>query len=230
MPEPTSDSRAPARQAVVPCWLGSDPWPADLYPPRRSLLIVLSGPSGAGKDAVIERLKAERYPLHYTVTATTRPIRKDEIPGVSYHFVSPEEFARLREGGELLEWANVHGFEYGTPLRQVREALAAGSDTLLKLDVQGAAKVKARVPEAVYIFLGPPSKEELVARLVGRGTESPEGLARRIRNADDELRAVDCYDYLVINRNGRLAEAVARVKAIVEAERHRVRPRECDLG
>lgn len=213
-----------------PCWLEGDSWPADLYPPRRSLLFVLSGPSGAGKDAVIDALKAERYPLHYTVTVTTRPRRDHEVPGVSYHFVSPEEFARLRDVGELLEWANVHGFEYGTPVRQVREAMRAGKDALLKIDVQGAAQVKARVPGCVFIFLGPPSMDELARRLAERGTESRESYEQRLRNAAAELRAVVEYDYVVVNRTGRLPEAVAQVKAIVEAERLRVKPRHCDLG
>lgn len=228
------DSRiSPAKPNLAtqstPEWL-TYPWPHDLYPARRSLLFVLSGPSGVGKDALISALKQKGYPLHYTVTVTTRPRRPAEVEGVHYHFATPAEFARLREAGELLEWANVSGYEYGTPARQVREALRAGKDVLLKIDVQGAAQVKARVPECVRIFLGPPSMEELLARLSGRGTESGEHLRRKIAATVDEIRAVAGYDYVVVNRAGQLAEAVAHVEAIIQAERLRVRPRECDLG
>ena len=229
MESTSSEVRANESAGVAPSWLRY-PWPADLYPPRRSLLFVLSGPSGVGKDALINALKAEDYPLHYTVTVTTRPPRPGEVHGVSYHFATPAEFAHLREAGELLEWANVHGYEYGTPARQVRKALESGWDTLLKIDVQGAAQVKARVPQGVFIFLGPPSMDELIARLARRGTEAAGYLDRKIRDTYVEMAAVSGYDYVVINREGRLAEAVAQVKAIIEAERLRVRPRECDLG
>ena len=230
MPESTTrQGTTEERDAAQPRWL-LDPWPADLYPRRRNLLFVLSGPSGVGKDALISALKTEKYPLHYVVTVTTRPRRETEVDGVSYHFATPLEFARLREAGELLEWANVHGYDYGTPARQVREALQSGWDVLLKIDVQGAAQVKARVPGGVFIFLGPPSVEELVDRLARRGTESAEDLQERIRNASREMQALRNYDYLVVNREGRLPEAVAQVKAIIEAERLRTRPRECDLG
>ncbi len=224
----TSRRRAPAGPAA-PRWL-KEPWPEDLYPPRRSLLFVLSGPSGVGKDAIISALKLEGYPLHFAVTATTRPRRPDETPGVSYSFVEPAEFARLRESGELLEWANVHGYEYGTPRRQVEEALGAGKDVLLKIDVQGAASVRERAPESVLIFVGPATRGELAERLAQRNTEADEYLQRRIRNAEAELRAAGSYDYVVINRQGQLAQAVSQVKAIIEAERLRVRPREVDLG
>jgi len=195
-------------------------------PPSPSLLFVLSGPSGVGKDAVISRLKQENLPLHFTVTATTRPIRRGEVHGVNYYFVTVERFNDLIARGELLEWANVHGNLYGTPITQVREALASGKDVLLKIDVQGAAQVKRRVPDAVFIFLGPPDIQSLISRLSQRGTESPEEVARRIADACEEMRHLPEYDYLVINPEQQLEEAVQKVKAIITAEKCRVKPRE----
>ena len=229
MSDPSSSPGAPSTGAPRPVWL-SDPWPGDLYPPRRPLVFVLSGPSGVGKDAVLAVLKSEGCPLHFTVTMTTRPRRPGEIPGVSYQFVEPAEFARLRDSGELLEWAVVHGYEYGTPRRQVQDALAVGRDVLLKIDVQGAAQVKARAPDCVFVFLGPGSRDELLDRLARRGTETAEDFRRRVADAEPELRAIATFDYVIVNREGRLAEAARLLKAIIEAERLRVRPRHCDLG
>lgn len=213
-----------------PSWLGDDSWPTDLFPARRPLLFVVSGPSAVGKDAVIDALKREKFPFHYVVTATTRPPREGEVDGVHYHFLTPERFAALREAGGFLEWANVHGREYGSPKQQVLDALAAGQDVLLKIDVQGAAQVKARVPGVVFVFIGPPTFDELVKRLEGRDGPRAADREVRIANARKELAAATEYDYVVINRQGRLAEAVAEVKAIIQAERLRVRVRECQLG
>lgn len=221
-----SASRAASERVA---WL-RDPWPTDLYPRRRALLFVLSGPSGVGKDAIINALKEEGFPFHYTVTATTRERRPNEVDGKHYHFLSAAEFAAMREAGELLEWANVYGKEYGTPKRQVQQALDSGQDVILKIDVQGARQVKARVPNAVFIFVGPASFADLSRRLTNRGTERAANLQTRIDNACVELREVANYDYVVVNRDGRLAEAVADVKAIIQAERLRVRVRDCDLG
>ena len=236
MPDSTSRSaRLAGDSSAPPQWLRS-PWPEDLYPARRPLLLVLSGPSGVGKDAVIRALKAEGYPLHYAITVTSRPRRRktaeqeEEIDGVHYFFATPEEFAQLRDSGQLLEWANVSGYEYGTPKGQVRRALQSGRDVLLKIDVQGAAKVRQSVPGAILIYLGPASRDELVARLKRRGTEQAEHLKRKLEAIDAELRAVGGFDYVVVNREGQLAEAVAQVKSIIEAERLRRCPRECDLG
>ncbi len=195
----------------------------------QGMLFVLSGPSGVGKDSVIRALKAEGFPLQYVVTVTTRPRRPTEVHGRDYFFVSPAEFQRLKDQGRLLEWAVVHGHEYGTPLDQVQAALAAGQDVLLKIDVQGAAQVKRRVPGAVFIFLAPPSLEDLAARLAQRGTESPEALARRLADAQAELQRLREYDYVVINRAGALEMAVAHLKAIITAERLRVQPRRTRL-
>lgn len=200
------------------------------YPPTPpSLLFVLSGPSGVGKDAVLNKLKEKNYPWHFTVTVTTRPPRKGEIHGVSYFFVSDEEFVRMRQAGELLEWAIVHGYCYGTPIKQVREALRAGKDVFLKIDVQGAAKVRERVPSAVLIFLGPEDMDSLIARLTQRGTESREELKVRIETAYEEMRKLSEYDYLVINPEGRLDDAVAKIECIVAAEKSRVAPRTIEL-
>lgn len=198
-------------------------------PAAGGLLFVLSGPSGVGKDALIAALKAQGFPLHYTVTVTTRPRRPAEADGVDYHFVAPAAFDELRAAGELLEWAEVHGHLYGTPRAQVRAALAAGKNVLLKIDVQGAASVRRLVPDAVLIFLAPPSLEALRAQMAQRGTESPEELARRLRDAAAELEQIASYDYLVVNRTGRLAEAVEQVKAIIIAESCRIAPRRAVL-
>ncbi|MGQ9674149.1 MAG: guanylate kinase [Chloroflexota bacterium] len=202
---------------------------SDITPESPPLLIVMSGPSGVGKDAVLTAMKKQGVPLHYTVTVTTRPRRSNEVDGVDYFFVSPEKFAELRDRGELLEWAVVHGNLYGTPIGQIRQALRSGRDVLLKIDVQGASKVKQRIPEAVFIFLAPPSLEELMQRLCGRGTETEADLRRRISDAREEMRHLPEYDYVVVNREGRLADTVDQVKCIIKAEKLRLRPRKIEL-
>ena len=198
-------------------------------PPAPPILFVLSGPSGVGKDAVLARLKETGLPLHYTVTATTRPPRPGEVPGVSYHFCSAEEFARLRADNRLLESAEVHGHYYGTPREQVRDALRAGQDVMLKIDVQGAAQIKANVPQAVFIFLAPPSLEHLIGRLHNRGTEAHDEFRRRVRDACREMKRWPDYDYVVVNQEQRLEAAVERVKAIILAEKCRTKPRQIAL-
>jgi guanylate kinase len=204
-------------------------WPEEYLPKPPSLLFILSGPSGVGKDSVISRLKQCHLALHFAVTITTRPRRAGEADGVNYHFVSAAEFQELERRGALLESAVVHGNHYGTPLEQVRAALRSGKDVLLKIDVQGAAKVKQRVPQAVFIFLAPPSVAELVQRLESRGTESPEEQVRRLRDAYEEMRHLPEYDYVVVNRAGRLEETVERIKCIMQAEKSRVKPRQIAL-
>ena len=200
------------------------------YPPTPpGLLFVLSGPSGVGKDAVISRLKEKRKPWHFTVTVTTRPMRPGEVDGVSYYFVSQREFEDMKQRGELLEWAVVHKYCYGTPISQVREALSAGRDAFLKMDVQGAAQVKRRVPDAVFIFLGPENMDHLIAHLTQRGTESPEQLSTRVKDAYEEMKRLPEYDYLVINREQQLEEAVGSIECIVAAEKSRLRPRKIEL-
>ncbi|MGE5619652.1 MAG: guanylate kinase [Sphingomonadaceae bacterium] len=193
--------------------------------PVPGLLFVLSGPSGVGKDAVLAKLREQGFPISFGVTATTRSPRPGEIHGKDYFFVSDEQFDRAIANDELLEWAVVHCHRYGVPRSSVRELIASGRDVILRVDVQGAATIRAKVPEAVLIFLAPPSMEALIARLRGRGTETPEELATRIANAYEEMKRLPEFDYKVVNPDGGLDDAVEKVKAIVVAERCRVHRR-----
>jgi guanylate kinase len=203
---------------------------AELYRFERSpLLVVISGPSGVGKDALIQRMKLKGLPFHFVVTATTRPQRPDEVDGVNYIFVSMGEFADMIERQELLEYAIVYGDYKGIPKQQVRDALASGKDVIMRLDVQGAATVRRLAPEAIQIFLTAPSEEELVARLQGRNTESAEQLKIRIATSRQELRRLREFDYVVVNREDQLDQAVAHVVSIIEAEHCRTYPRRVSL-
>ena len=187
--------------------------------------MVISGPSGVGKDAVIEALKRRpgRWDAHYVVTYTTRVRRTGETDALSYHFVDDERFSAMRFAGQLLEASEVHGHWYGTPRDQVVEALTTGRDVVLKIDVQGARIVRRRVPQAVLIFIVPPSPEDLTARLRARATESDDELALRQRDALVELARQGDYDYSVVNETGQVDRTAARVDEIIEAE-HRSRP------
>jgi guanylate kinase len=200
-----------------------DDW-SDL-PPRQPLLIVLSGPSGVGKDTVLQRMKERRLPFHFVVTATTRAPRPDELHGRDYFFISNDEFAEMIEKNELLEWARVYNDYKGIPKQQVRDALATGQDVIMRLDVQGAATVRSLCPDAVLIFLTPGSEAELVDRLHERKTETPEGLKLRIATARKELIRMKEFDYRVVNRDMSLEAAVDQIIAIIEAEHSRVQPR-----
>ncbi|HEY64267.1 MAG TPA: guanylate kinase [Caldilineae bacterium] len=188
----------------------------------RPVMVVISGPSGVGKDATLKRMKELGYPFYFVVTATTRPRRPDEVDGVDYHFVSMAEFADMIDRDELLEYAIVYGDYKGIPKRHVREALASGRDVIMRLDVQGAATVRSLIPQVVTIFLMPESEEELVERLQRRKTEPPEKLKMRIATARKEILRVTEFDYVVVNREGRLDETVEQVVAIIQAEKHRV--------
>jgi guanylate kinase len=196
-----------------------------------ALLVIISGPSGVGKDTIIEALRARpRDPdYHYVVTATTRAPRPGEHDGISYRFVDRDRFARMRDGGELLESAEVHGNWYGTPKGDVREALAAGHDVILKIDVQGAQAVKEHVPDALLIFIVPPSLEALFQRLKSRATESADELELRQRNAALELARQDDYDYVVVNETGQIDRTAERIDEIVAVERARHPDRRVDL-
>lgn len=194
-------------------------------PPRYPLLIVVSGPSGVGKDSVLQRLKARGAAFHFVVTATTRPPRPGERHGVDYYFYSPEEFARLIEQDELMEWSIVYGDYKGIPKAPVREALARGQDVIMRIDVQGAQKVRRLCPQAVLIFLTTETEEELVHRLRRRATETEDALALRIAMARKELEHMPEFDYVVVNRAEHLDEAVEAILAIVQAEHHRVEHR-----
>lgn len=194
-------------------------------PPRHPLLIVLSGPSGVGKDSILQRMKERQVPFHYVVTATTRPPRPGERHGVDYYFVSEAEFARMIEQEELLEWSIVYGDYKGIPKRPIIEALRRGQDVIMRIDVQGAAKVRALCPNAVLIFITVESEEALRRRLRKRGTETDEALRLRMAMAREEMKRVVEFDYVVVNREGHLDEAVDTILAIVTAEHHRVHHR-----
>lgn len=186
-----------------------------------ALLVIVSGPSGVGKDTVIASLclvptQPERY---FVVTCTTRPRREYEVDGVHYHFLTAEEFDRKRDAGGFLEANLVHSHWYGTPRDEVRSALLAGRDAILKIDVQGAAVVKQKVPEALLVFLVPPSLEDLFQRLQARATESADELDIRQRNAALELARQDDYDHVVLNETGQIAKTAARVDEIIRSEK-----------
>ncbi|RLC71849.1 MAG: guanylate kinase [Chloroflexi bacterium] len=193
------------------------------------LLIVLSGPSGAGKDAILRSLKDSIPSLFHVATLTTRPRRPGEVEGEDYHFVSPEKFQELRERGELLEWAEVYGRLYGVPREPVRKALAEGKDVILRVDAQGAATLKRIAPEGVFIFVVPASLEEVRHRLERRGTESAEEFKLRMEKAEREMESWPLFDYIVVNREGMMESAVAQVRAIIMAEKCRTKPRRLDL-
>jgi guanylate kinase len=197
--------------------------------PAKSLLIVLSGLSGVGKDAILTRLRESSYPLEFITTVTTRAKRPNERDNVHYHFVSRNRFQELIDRNELLEWANVYGNWYGVPKEPVKQALDRKEDVIVKVDVQGAATIKKILPQAVYIFLAPPSMEELVLRLKQRRTESASDLALRMKTAEAELEKLPLFDYIIINRQGEIDRAVADIEAIITAEKCRVKPRELSL-
>lgn len=197
--------------------------------PSKPLLIVLSGPSGAGKDAVLGRLKKSGYPAQFITTVTTRPKRTQEKNNVAYHFVSTENFQQMVKNKELLEWANVYGNWYGVPKQPVRQALEEGRDTIVKTDIQGATTIKKILPQAVFIFLMPPSMEELAARLKDRHTESHFDLDLRMKTAEEEIKQLPLFDYVVVNKRDEIDLAVSAVEAIITAEKHRVIPREISL-
>ena len=194
-----------------------------LHGANPGLLFVLSAPSATGKDTVIRRLREQGVPIHVSVSVTTRAPRPSEIDGVHYHFISREEYDDLLAQDELLEHAEVHGNWYGVPRKPAREWLAIGEDVLLKIDVQGASTVRKKVPNAIFIFLAPESIDDLNRRLIARHSETPAERARRLADASKELEQQVWYDYLVINRHGRLDEAVEQVKAIITAEHCRVK-------
>lgn len=204
--------------------------PIPFSPPQhKPLLIVISGPSGVGKDTVIQRMKERELPFHFVVTATTRQPRPEEVHGVDYYFLSHDEFAEMIEQDELLEYAIVYNDYKGIPKQQVRQALESGMDVVMRLDVQGAATIREISPEAVLIFLTTQSQEELVNRLRVRKTETPEGLNLRIATARQELKRLDEFDYVVVNPEYQLDETVDTILAIIHAEHHRVHPRKVTL-
>ena len=169
------------------------------------------------------------YPLQYITTVTTRPRRANEKNDIDYHFVSTERFQEMIVHNELLEWANVYGNWYGVPYQPVKQALDKGQDVILKVDIQGATTIKKILPQAVFIFLTPPSMEELATRLKQRHTESPFNLALRIKTAEEEIKQLPLFDYVVVNKQGKIDQAVSEIKAIITAEKCRVSPRKIAL-
>jgi guanylate kinase len=193
------------------------------------LLVVISGPSGVGKDSVIARMKEMDLNLHFVVTATTRPARTEEENGVDYFFLTSDQFAEMIDQGEFLEYAIVYNDYKGIPKEQVRHALATGKDVVMRVDVQGAATIRSICPEALLIFLTTQDEEEMVTRLKIRKTETPEGLNLRIATARQELKRIHEFDYVVVNREGELEEAVETILSILHAEHHRVKHRKVNL-
>jgi guanylate kinase len=190
-----------------------------------AMLVIISGPSGVGKDTIIDALRERRHDpeYHYVVTCTTRARRPGEVDGVDYHFLDRATFAAQRAAGEFLEANQVHGNWYGTPRSQVREALAQGRDVILKIDVQGAQVVKEKIPGALLIFLIPPSLEDLFQRLLSRATETADELEIRQRNAAIELARQEDYDYVVTNETGQVERTAERIDQII-VEEHRAHP------
>ncbi|MBN1937297.1 MAG: guanylate kinase [Anaerolineae bacterium] len=197
------------------------------------LLIVISGTSGAGKDSVVKalahRMESLGRPIHFVVTANSRAPRADEVDGVDYTFVSTQEFERMIANDELLEYARVYDQYKGVPKKQVRQAMESGKDVVMRLDVQGAAVIRALAPEVVLIFIATSSEQELIARLKRRHTEIASQLDVRIQTARDEMRRIAEFDYVIPNAEGKLNETVDVIVSIINAEKHRAVPRQARL-
>ena len=189
------------------------------------LVVVISGPSGVGKDTLLERMSEMGFDYHFTVTATTRAPRPGEICGVNHFFLTRDRFLEMVDNSELLEWARVFGNFYGVPKEQVRQALAKGTHVLIRVDVQGARRLRTIVPEAVFIFVAPPSTESLRVRLLERGVNSAEDMDTRLRAADVEIREASMFDHIVVNEDNKQDEAVVKVREIIRRESMRCPPR-----
>ncbi|KAL9233081.1 hypothetical protein vseg_008119 [Gypsophila vaccaria] len=199
-------------------------------PPPNPLIIVISGPSGVGKDAVIKRLRERRENLHFVVTATSRPMRPGEVDGKDYYFVTKDDFLSMLERGELLEHALVYGDYKGIPKRQIREFMAKGYDIVLRVDIQGAITLRRILGDsAVFIFVVAENEYAMVNRLIGRKTETREMLLVRIATAREEVLHVRNFDYVVVNADGQLEEAVKLVESIIDAEKAKVRQKNVSI-
>jgi guanylate kinase len=205
----------------------SDPLTPYLSP--QPVLLALTGPSGVGKDSILQEMRTQGGTFAFVVTATDRAQRAGETEGLDYYFVSTAEFERMIRDDELLEHAFVYNQYKGVPRAQVRQALLAGRDVVLRVDVQGAQTLRTRLPGIVTVFLAPPSLDALAQRLHGRGTDTPTQVETRLRTARAEIALADEFDYVVVNWEGRLDEAARQVLAILEAEKRRTRRPQLDL-
>lgn len=197
--------------------------------PAEPLLVVISGPSGVGKDTVLDLMKQRGLPFHFVVTATTRPQRPGEVEGEDYFFVGEQEFFDMIEKGELIEHALVYNDHKGVPRQQIREAMESGQDVVMRVDVQGAKTIQSLAPEALLIFLTARNEDELSRRLRKRRTESEADLKLRLETAKEELAYLDIFDYVVLNADSTVETAVDTILAIIEAEHHRINPRRVKL-
>jgi len=187
----------------------------------KSLLVVISGCSGVGKDAILVRMKELGLPYFYAVTATSRQQRPGEVDGVDYQFIEKDRFEEMIENGELLEWANVYGNLYGVPKTTVQRAMKEGKDAIVKVDIQGSATIKRVAPDAVTIFISPPSMEELQRRLVQRKTESGTDLELRLKTALKEMDSISTFDHVVVNHNNGIDKAISDIEDIIADEKRR---------
>lgn len=217
-----STSPAPPVTLSNPTGMHADEIIADLRAHRRPRLFVVSGPSGVGKDTVIERLRDLFPDIYFSVTATTRTRRPGEIDGVHYFFMEKDAFQDHLERGEFLESANVYDNYYGVPRGPIRHAIARGQDVIVKVDVQGAATIRSLIPNAIFIFICPESMSELLRRLRARKTDDPEALIERFQAASQEIASARDFDYVVFNESERVDRAIDEIFAIISAERARI--------
>ncbi|XP_074574567.1 guanylate kinase 2, chloroplastic/mitochondrial-like isoform X1 [Curcuma longa] len=233
-PDPPIVPPTPSKQAEtvngIEAALGSTFSSDPLSPPSSPLILVISGPSGVGKDAVIKRLQEVREGIHFVVTATSRAQRPGEVDGKDYFFVTKEKFLSMVQRNELLEYALVYGDYKGIPKQQIREYMAKGFDIVLRVDIQGASTLRSILGKsAVFIFLVAESEAALVNRLIARDTESPEMLFVRIATAREEVKHMKKFDYVVVNAEGKLDGAVKLVESIIDAEKARVSQRRVEI-
>jgi guanylate kinase len=202
-----------------------DPYTREILP----LLIVISGPSGVGKDTVAQLMMESQDSFYFVVTATTRAARTGEEQGRDYFFLTHDQFAQMIEADEFLEHAIVYNDYKGVPKQQIRDALASGQDVIMRVDVQGAATIRKIIPEAIFIFLTAESEEALVNRLKERKSETAEGLNMRIATARQEMKRVGEFDFCVVNAEGRQEETVETILSIIRSEHHRVQQKRITL-
>jgi guanylate kinase len=194
------------------------------------IVVVISGPSGVGKDVMIDRMiESDRIGFHFTVTATTRDPRPGEKDGINHHFVTVDDFVNLIANDDLLEWAQVYGNYYGVPKKQVRDALTAGNHVILRVDVQGAKRLSEIIPEALLIFIIPPSLDVLKSHLEKRGVDLEVEMTKRLAAANEEISQANLFDFTVTNEEGRLDDTVNEVVEIIESESQRIPPRRVSI-